>query len=195
MAVLAPARRSLGAARCALLGAGFALAVALRVAVGAPDVAASTRGGLAFALALLALAAVAGVRARVSWRAVAWGVGGTVLLTAPLLLRSVVWPRPGGVSHGFWPWLAAVTVVVLAEELFLRGALFEAVSSLAGSGLAVLVGAVGFALLHVPLYGWRVVPLDLVVGLVLGELRRGSGTPVAPAIAHWGADVTAWFLR
>lgn len=193
-AALAVARPS-AAARVALLAFGFALAVGLRVVVGAPDVARSTRGGLVFAFALLGLAWSAGVQVRVSWRAVAWGVGGAVLLSAPVLLRSLLWPRPRTGSHGFWGWAAAVAVVVLAEEIFLRGALFEAVGALAGEAVAAVVGAVGFALLHVPLYGWRVVPLDLVVGLVLGELRRVSGTPAAPAISHLGADLTAWFLR
>lgn len=194
-AVLLLAGRPMAAARVVLLGAGFTLAVGLRVAVGAPDVARSTGGGLAFGVALLALAFIAGVRVQLSWRAVAYGIGGALLLSAPLVLRSALWTRPGLSAQHFWSWAAAVTVVVLAEELFLRGALFDAVSALAGSGPAVAVGAVGFALLHVPLYGWKVVPLDLVVGLILGELRRTTGTPVAPAITHLGADVTAWFLR
>ena len=59
---------------------------------------------------------------------------------------------------------------------------------------AGLLLAVCFALLHVPLYGWHVVPLDLAVGLVLGGLRHGTGTAAAPAVTHVGADLVGWFL-
>lgn len=162
-------------------------------------VARSAGAGLAFAAALLVLAGLAGVRVRPSWRGLGrglgWGLGGAVLLCAPLLVRALVWPQTLQSRPGFWSWAAVVTVVVLAEEAFLRGALFDAVSASAGAGWAVAVGAVGFALLHVPLYGWKVVPLDLVVGVILGALRWESGTPLAPAVAHLGADVGAWFLR
>jgi membrane protease YdiL (CAAX protease family) len=88
-----------------------------------------------------------------------------------------------------------VTVVAGAEELFLRGSLYDAVTTWRGEGWAIAVGALGFALLHVPMYGWHVLPLDLAVGLVLGGLRQHSGTPVAPAITHIGADFVGWFLR
>lgn len=190
-----PSRRVLLGLRCALLTVGFALAVALRADLGGAGVAHSIPAGLAFAAVLLALTVLSGVRVRLSWGALAWGVAGGAVLCGPLLLRSVLWPGPAAPRSGFWLWAAAVTVVVLAEELFLRGALFEAVTELAGVGAAVLAGAVGFALLHVPLYGWKVVPLDLVVGVILGELRRASGSPTAPAVTHLSADVAAWFLR
>jgi membrane protease YdiL (CAAX protease family) len=88
-----------------------------------------------------------------------------------------------------------VSFVALAEELFLRGTLYDAVRARAGDDAAIGVAAVVFALLHVPLYGWHVVPLDLAVGVLLGELRRVSGTPAAPAVTHVGADLAAWFLR
>ena len=88
-----------------------------------------------------------------------------------------------------------MTVVATAEELFLRGALYDAVSNFAGTPAAAAVGAVCFAALHVPLYRWHVLPLDLAVGVVLGGLWQLSGTPAAPAVAHVSADMAGWFLR
>jgi membrane protease YdiL (CAAX protease family) len=98
-------------------------------------------------------------------------------------------------GEGFARWALVVAVVATAEEVFLRGALYDAVSRWLGVNAAIAVGAVAFALLHVPLYGWKVVPLDLAVGVLLGELRRVSGTAAAPAITHVFADWAAWWLR
>ena len=49
-------------------------------------------------------------------------------------------------------------------------------------------------MLHVPLYGWHVVPLDLGVGLFLGGLRLLTGGAVAPAVAHTVADLATWWI-
>ncbi len=59
--------------------------------------------------------------------------------------------------------------------------------------LAGLGGAVG--LLHVPLYGWTALPLDLAVGLLLGGLRMAAGGWGAQAVAHPVADLAGWWLR
>jgi membrane protease YdiL (CAAX protease family) len=92
-------------------------------------------------------------------------------------------------------WWALITVLVAsAEELILRGVLFDALTESAGIALAVAVTSIVFALIHVPLYGWHVVPLDLGVGVFLGGLRLVSGSVAAPAIAHIGADLATWWL-
>jgi membrane protease YdiL (CAAX protease family) len=72
--------------------------------------------------------------------------------------------------------------------------LYDAVARDHGIDAAVVIGAIAFAALHVPLYGWHVVPLDLAVGLVLGALRVWTGTWTAPALAHAGADLIGWWL-
>jgi membrane protease YdiL (CAAX protease family) len=59
---------------------------------------------------------------------------------------------------------------------------------------AIVVTSVAFALMHVPLYGWHVVPLDLGVGIFLGGLRLASGGIAAPAVAHAVADIATWWL-
>ena len=176
----------------ALLVVGFGVAVALRVAVGGVGVAQSPEAGLVFALLLGALALAAGTRVPVTRRAVLLGLAGVALLCLPVLLSWT--PRVVGTA-GFAGWAAVVSVVAVAEEVFLRGALYDAVTRVAGPDAAIALGAIAFALLHVPLYGWHVVPLDLAVGVLLGELRRASGTPTAPAVTHVGADLAAWFLR
>ncbi len=85
-------------------------------------------------------------------------------------------------------------LVAVAEEIVLRGALVEAVRPLAGSLGAIAIGGAAFALIHVPLYGWQVVPLDLAVGIVLGGLRLATGSVAAPAVAHVVADLATWWV-
>jgi membrane protease YdiL (CAAX protease family) len=180
-------------ARAGLLLVGFGACVAARVVIGGPGPARSPVAGLVFAGLLVALAAAAGTRVPLSARAVAIGLGGGLLVCLPVAVS-----RAGLPLHtvdGFAAWALVVGVVATAEEVFLRGTLYDAVATVAGVRAAIAVGAVAFALLHVPLYGWHVVPLDLVVGIVLGELRRVSGTAAAPATAHVCADYVAWFLR
>ena len=60
--------------------------------------------------------------------------------------------------------------------------------------LAVAVTSLAFALIHVPLYGWHVVPLDFAVGVWLAGLRLASGGVAAPAIAHSLADLATWWM-
>jgi membrane protease YdiL (CAAX protease family) len=178
--------------RAAALLVGFGVALGLRVLVGGDDVARSVSAGLVFAACLLVLVAASGTRVAVTRRAAALGLLGVLVVCLPVGLGQLVALRPLHGTDGFLVWAAAVTVVAASEELFLRGALFDA---LPRPWPAVVVGAVVFALMHVPLYGWHVVPLDLAVGLVLGGLRVEAGTPMAPAVTHVGADLVGWFLR
>ena len=184
--------------RTLLLGCGFCLAIAVRVLVGGLEVARSVPAGLAFGICLLALCWAARCPVRVSRRAVLIGFGGGLFLCLPALSGALAGSallgghRPSG---SFLGWALVVSFVAVAEELFLRGALYEAVSGWLGETAAILTGAVAFVGLHVPLYGWHVVPLDLAVGLWLGALRRWARTPVAPAVSHTLADLLGWWLR
>ena len=177
------------------LAAGFAAATGLRAAIGGPGLASSPAAGLAFAACLGALALAAGTRVTASARDLRLGLAGAALICAPAAAASGLLGFPGTSAAGFsgvWGWLPVVSVVAAAEEWFLRGALYAA---LGRPAVAVAGSAVAFALLHVPLYGWAVVPLDLAVGIVLGLLRHQSGSATAPAVAHVAADWAAWFLR
>jgi membrane protease YdiL (CAAX protease family) len=181
--------------RVALLVLAFAVAVGLRVLVGGDAVAGSLLAGLVFAACLLVLALAAGTRVPVTRSAILVGLAGAALVCAPVGLERLLTATPPRSADGFAGWAAVVVVVATAEEVFLRGALFDAVEQVAGALPAVLVGAACFAVLHVPLYGWHVLPLDLAVGVVLGGLRQATGTPAAPAVTHVGADLVGWFLR
>jgi membrane protease YdiL (CAAX protease family) len=197
----------------AALLAGLATATLLRVAVagtglqaqlagpvgwtdtGFPGAAGSQPAGLAFAGCLLALCIAAGQRPRrPPAGALLAGVAGGAVLCLPALLH-----RLGADGHlpggGFLPWALVVTVVATAEEVFLRGALYDAVAARGGPVLAVGIGALAFALLHLPLYGWSSLPLDAAVGIWLGTLRVVTGSVAAPAAAHVIADWAGFWLR
>ena len=178
---------------------GFTAAVLVRVAVGGPGaarVAGSATAGLVFAgcLVVLTVAPRGGIGPALSRRAVVLGLVGAAVLCLPSLVGHAVHPgvRPGG---SYLHWALVVTVVAVAEEAFLRGALYSAVQGWRGDTAALVATAVAFSALHLPLYGWGSVPLDLAVGLVLGVLREQSGGWAAPAVCHVGADLAAWWLR
>lgn len=181
-------------AACGLVG--LALAVGLRVVVAGADGVHSVPGGLVFGAALLLLTATLGFRRpQLTFSQLAWGVGGAAVLCLPPLLH-----RLGGdgvlMPPGAWPtWAAMVTLVAIAEEVFLRGALYDVIAAWRSHYTAIGVCAAAFALLHVPLYGWWIVPLDLAVGVFLGALRWVSGSVVAPATTHVLANLAGWWLR
>lgn len=158
--------------------------------------AASMPAGVVFGLALLALAAGAGWRlGRPSLAAVGIGVaGGAVLVAAWLSSRSGVAVELAPVNTAIARWTPAVALIAVAEEVVLRGVLFDAVRGWGGDGWALAATTVLFAAVHVPLYGFGALPLDLAVGLLLGGLRVVSRGVLAPAIAHVIADLAGGWL-
>jgi membrane protease YdiL (CAAX protease family) len=175
---------------------GLALAVALRVSLAGPVGAASIPAGLAFGTALILVAAACGFsRPTVTMRQLTLGAATAALLCVVPAVHRLA---DGGIGEptGALPvWAAAVCFVSVAEELLLRGALFEAARAWRGPYVALGVSSVAFALLHVPVYGWRVLPLDLAVGCCHGALRLVTGSVTAPAVAHTLADLAGWWLR
>jgi membrane protease YdiL (CAAX protease family) len=193
-ALAMPRRRS--ARDATWLLAGLALAALARGALNGDSSLTAFASGTAFAVVLVSLALGAGWRPstpRVSALAVG-AIGGMVLVLLPRLLHpmmpSVVGMRP----EPFVAWALITTAVAVGEEVFLRGALFDALDRSAGGAAAVLVTSIAFALMHVPLYGWQVVPLDLGVGLFFAGLRLATGGVAAPAMAHVLADLSTWWL-
>jgi len=151
--------------------------------------------GLLFGLALLLVAAFAGLRPGLpTIRALASGaVAGLGLVAMALLVRWPAQPLPLGQAAAFMPWVVATVIVAASEEMVLRGALWRWTAEAGGDVMALLVTSVLFALIHAPVYGLSVMPLDFGVGLVLGGLRLGYGGPAAPAVAHVVADIATWF--
>jgi membrane protease YdiL (CAAX protease family) len=178
----------------AMVGLGLALAVRVRVA--GPEGAQSVPAGVVFGVALLALAAACGFqRPQLRWRQLCWGVGGATALCLPPLIRHLAHSGPTSPVGVLPVWAAVVSVVAVAEELLLRGAMYEALLRWRGQYTAIAVTAGAFAVLHVPLYGWAVIPLDLAVGVFLGVLRALAGSVSAPALTHALADLAGWWLR
>lgn len=125
-------------------------------------------------------------------RSAGWGLAGFMGLAVGPLGRGRL---PGPLhSHGagLALWLVAVSVIALAEEAMLRHSLWTAIESAHGPAVALVVTSIAFAVIHVPLYGWAVLPLDLVVGFWLGGLRLVAGSALAPALAHVAADWLMW---
>lgn len=156
--------------------------------------------GAVFGTLLVAAAVATGWRPRVRVRPLPAGqllaglAAGLALVGISLVTR---WPGPWiafDPAGSFVPWAAVTVLVAVAEEVILRGALFGAVEESGGVIVALLATSTAFALLHVPLYGWHVVPLDLGVGLFLGGLRVLGGGIAAPAMAHVVADLATWWM-
>jgi membrane protease YdiL (CAAX protease family) len=82
----------------------------------------------------------------------------------------------------------AVTLAAVAEELFFRRFVY-AVLRPGGAGLAVGGSAALFAVAHVTVYGWWVLPLDLAAGLVLAWQRWATGSWQVPALTHVAANL------
>jgi membrane protease YdiL (CAAX protease family) len=180
-----------GRAVVAALALAFTGAVLLRVGLAGPwgD---GPWAAAAFAAVLLAAAAAGRAGCRVTRRSVAVGLLVAVVLVLPAFLHTGV---QGTLPVRSFPlWAAATAVVATAEEAFLRGAFFDAVARWHSTDAAIVVAAVAFAVLHVPLYGWHVVPVDLAVGLVLGVARVAGGSWTSAAVAHVLADLAGWWL-
>lgn len=84
--------------------------------------------------------------------------------------------------------IALNSLAAVAEEAFFRRLVFGV---LAPGGTAVAVGgsALLFALVHVTVYGWWVLPLDLAAGLILGWQRQATGRWWVPTLTHVVANV------
>ncbi len=89
-----------------------------------------------------------------------------------------------------------VAVAPLLEEIVFRGFLFKVLWEIGGSGLAILVTAVLFALLHsFQLAGnWGSVLLIFAVGCLLGGLRYRSDSTVASVIVHTSYNTVLFAL-
>lgn len=182
--------------RPAWIGLGLALVVAGRWAATVAE-APPLLVGTIFGIALALVAWSGGARvARPRPSSLVIGLAGAALLVGLAVGASQLAGQPLQLvpKTQFAPWALITILVASAEELVLRGALFDALGDAAGLTIAVIATSAAFALIHVPLYGWHVVPLDLGVGVFLAGLRLTSGSVAAPAIAHIVADLATWWV-
>lgn len=82
----------------------------------------------------------------------------------------------------------ATVLAAIAEEAFFRRLVHGWLGQW-GAGIAVVGAALLFALVHIPGYGTRVVPLNMAAGLLLGWQRWASGGWSAPALTHAVANL------
>ena len=190
--------RALPAGRAGLLVGGVAAVVSLRVVIGGVVPAASYPAALVFAGALVTLVVASGWRFTFDRR---WAVGavigiaGAAVLVAAWVTAAPHVPLSAGQHLGpLAVWTPVVVVVAAVEEIVLRGALFHALLEAGGAPLAIAVSSIVFGLMHVPLYGWAALPLDVAAGALLVGLRLLSGGLTAPVVAHVLADLAGGWL-
>ena len=109
-------------------------------------------------------------------------------LAAIMVVAWVVGPWPP-LRLGWMGAPAGVLAAIAEEALFRRLAYARLLRF--GAGVAVVGTALAFALLHVPLYGIEVLPVDLGAGLLLSWQRWASGTWTVPAATHAAAELLA----
>ena len=112
------------------------------------------------------------------------GVGLGALAIVTLLVHPLV-----PLAVGVWT-VPLITLAAVSEEALFRRFLYGRLERL-GVPLAIVVTALTFALIHVPLYGPAALPIDLAAGLLLGWQRWASGTWAVPAATHVVANLLA----
>jgi membrane protease YdiL (CAAX protease family) len=109
-------------------------------------------------------------------------------LAAILLVAWVVGPWPP-LRLG-WTGAPVGALAAVAEEALFRRLAYTRLLRF-GAAVAVIGTALAFALLHVPLYGVEVLPVDLGAGLLLSWQRWACGTWTVPAATHAAAELLA----
>ncbi len=181
--------------RPVLVGLGLAVVVLARWAATGSSLADPIIVGLTFGSTLLLIALAAGRHIELPRpSSIPVGLAGGAVLIGVALMAGASSVRPAAAAFPLAPWAVATVLVATAEEAVLRGRLFDAIAEPRGLLAAVLLTSAAFALMHVPLYGWHVVPLDFGVGLWLAGVRLFTGGIAAPALAHSIADLATYWL-
>lgn len=148
---------------------------------------ASARPDVTLAAVLVAVGAVALLRAETSTRA-------RVALPLALGIGALLVARVAGGGRAALPFtgyaVATNTLAAVAEELFFRRLAYGVLLRW-GTGVAVAGSAAAFALVHVTTYGVAVLPLDLAAGVLLSWQRAATGTWRVPAVTHVLANLLA----
>ena len=92
------------------------------------------------------------------------------------------------------PWFVRSLVLnalaAVAEEAFFRRLVYDLLAR-HGDAAAIAGSAALFAVVHVTVWGWWVLPLDLAAGLLLSWQRSVSGRWSVPAFTHVLANTLA----
>jgi membrane protease YdiL (CAAX protease family) len=87
--------------------------------------------------------------------------------------------------------VAASVAAAVAEEVFFRRLVYGWLASSWGTAVAICGSAVAFAAIHVPVYGFAVLPIDTAAGLLLGWQRWMTGGWSASGLTHVAANLIA----
>jgi hypothetical protein len=90
----------------------------------------------------------------------------------------------------------AITSGPLMEELFFRGFLYPVLRRRMGVGLAIVLTALPFGLMHLVQYGyaWGAVLIIFLVGVILTVVRAVTGSVACSFLAHVGYNATLMVL-
>lgn len=169
----------------AVAAAGVALLLARPWVVRAVD----PTTGLVAVFALLALAGALAAPADEERGAAAWPTVMAVTLFGVAVVAAVALVVSGRTPGPLAGRYVVTTIgAAIAEELFFRRAVY---AWLRPAGATVAIGATAcvFALAHVTVYGWWVVPIDLTAGVLFGWQRERSGVWWSSAVSHVVANV------
>jgi uncharacterized protein len=121
-------------------------------------------------------------------------LGASLWLPADALLTLIEkrWPLSGGgrvaeqVAHASTPRLIMMVAMMavigpLVEEALFRGALFRGLRRTHTAGLAIVVTATLFGMVH---GAWQIFVPIAIVGLALGVARSASGSSIPGALSH-----------
>jgi membrane protease YdiL (CAAX protease family) len=129
--------------------------------------------------------------------------GGLAALHGPRLVLSEAIPPPPGTISAEWcavQWL----VVGLPEELFFRGFLLDRLERRfpprrrilgGGVGVALVLSAAAFALIHLPKEGDPRALATFFPGLLFGWMRSATGSILASTITHGCSNILARVLE
>ncbi|MGH9276904.1 MAG: lysostaphin resistance A-like protein, partial [Acidimicrobiales bacterium] len=121
-----------------------------------------------------------------------WGTAAAVVALGSSAFV-VGWIAMGGPDHTYalvFHSFVLNALAAVAEEAFFRRLLYGLLLP-AGPALAVVGSAVAFAIVHVTVWGWWVLPLDVAAGLLLSWQRAASGRWSVPAFTHVLANTLA----
>ncbi len=150
---------------------------------------------------------------RISWVRVAlWLIGPQVVIALGFLLCPQSGESHFAADFTFWQTVIGVWLIAsTCEEILTRGLVVGYLAPLRDRGLRiggalistpVIVGAVLFSVMHVPLLvmgidrciGIQILVTAFVIGLVAGTYREKSGSLVPAILVHMGANVVGMGL-
>jgi membrane protease YdiL (CAAX protease family) len=126
-----------------------------------------------------------GPRAGMAMSGAVLGLGAAAFVLGRMSVDVAV--RPSGVAVA----VALNGLAAVAEEAFFRRYLYGLLTASFSPAAAIVGTAAAFAAVHVTVWGWWVLPLDLAAGLVLSWQRAATGRWSVPAATHVLANTLA----